>query len=276
MSKKEVCIIILNYKSYDLTINMIKQLNTLLDISFDVVVIDNASPNESPKVLEEYSTKLNYVFIQNSENLGYARGNNIGLKYAYTHGYEYSWIINNDLIIKDLNVLNKLVLSIKNDYKIGAVGPKILDLEGIECAPYVRRESLFDMTLGIKKYSRLRKANIDIEQDVYRVHGCCMLVKNSVMNEINYFDENTFLYEEENILAERLINNGYRMHYNPNTFIIHMESSTTGKYKGLKSRFKRKCVSNSKNYYLKEYRHYNWITRKIAIFVRNLVIYFRG
>ena len=66
-----VLIMILNYGTYDLTINLIKQLHSNLNYqSYDIMVVDNCSPNESPKVLEENSTVLNYIFYIRQQSTG--------------------------------------------------------------------------------------------------------------------------------------------------------------------------------------------------------------
>ena len=115
-----VLIMILNYGTYDLTINLIKQLHSNLNYqSYDIMVVDNCSPNESSKVLEENSKVLNYIFYANKNNAGYAAGNNIGIRYGINHGYEYTWILNSDVEIQERNVLDHMVAYMENNFQCG-------------------------------------------------------------------------------------------------------------------------------------------------------------
>lgn len=268
---KKVLVIILNYLTYKLTIDLIEDLNNLNVDLFDILVIDNNSPNESASILERESKRNNFVFIGNKINNGYAAGNNIGLRYAYTHNYKYSLILNNDVKINDKNIIELLISDLENNKKIGAVGPRIVDLEGNAIAPYVNRPNIWNMTLGISRDKKVRNSNIYISRYVYRLFGCCLLVNNAVMNQIDYFDERTFLYQEENILAEKMRNIGYKMYYDSEVSIIHMESSTINSSGFGKNTKKRKILEDSTKIYLKNYRGYNNLYLYLCIYTRNLI-----
>ena len=94
-----VLAIILNYKTYEQTLEIIDKLKLLKYSNLDILVVDNFSPNESATVLEDSSAHDGFVFIKNTRNAGYAAGNNIGIRYAVEHEYKYSWILNNDLVL---------------------------------------------------------------------------------------------------------------------------------------------------------------------------------
>ena len=98
MKKDQVAIIILNYKSWEDTLSLAEAIQKLFLLNWNqIIIIDNNSPNESDKKLNEFSDK-GYIYIQTGQNNGYAAGNNIGLKYAYKNGFKYGWILNNDII----------------------------------------------------------------------------------------------------------------------------------------------------------------------------------
>ncbi|MDR0885670.1 MAG: glycosyltransferase family 2 protein [Clostridiales Family XIII bacterium] len=276
MTTKKVLIVILNYITYDLTLRLLEDLKKLMLSNAAVMVVDNCSPNDSAKVLEEGSETGGYIFFSNQNNTGYAAGNNIGIKYAVEHGFEYTLILNNDVKLCDENVLMIMMKTMESSSDIGCVGPKILNLEGTVCYPYIDRPTLWSMTLGIISGKAKRKTAVDVSQYVYRVHGCCMLLRNSIMQRIDYMDERTFLYCEENILAERMLKVNSLSYYCADTSIIHIGSSTTQKTYGAKRRRAIQVTRDSMEIYLRDYRGYNRGSRFICESMRSLIIAIRG
>ena len=274
--EKKVCIIILSYKNYEMTLQMIKQIKQLSYKNYEILVIDNNSPDNTSEMLDIYKNELGYKLIINKDNLGYAKGNNIGIKYSIDNGFVYSWVINNDLIINDKDILQKFINTSEEQLNAAIVGPKIFDLNQNVCSPYYKRPSFWDMTFGIKSYSSKRKKMVDNRMEVYRLHGCCLFMKNDMIKQVGLFDPSTFLYCEEEILAEKLLKLNYHSYYDSSINIIHMESSTIGINRGKKSKFKRQCYKNSMEIYLRKYRNFNFIATKLCIIVRCIMIYFRG
>ena len=275
-TQPKVLIIILNYGTYDLTLNLIKELRAKLDYeNYSIMVVDNCSPNESAEVLEAKSKEMDYIFYANEVNAGYAAGNNIGIRYGIGHGYDYSWILNNDIELRDKNVLSHMVEIAEKDEKIGCIGPMIYCLDGVICAPYVNRLTLWNMTFGIVIEKRSRQRYIHESREVYRVYGCCMLLKNSAMKDADCMDERTFLYGEEDILAERLIEKGYKTFYDAEVSVTHMESSTMNRMLPSKKKMQAKENNKSMELYLKEYRDFPAPARWLCKATRSLITYLR-
>ena len=257
----EVAVVILNYKSWRDTLNEIDLCHKEIGIDYEnIIVVDNASPNESKEELEKNS-QLGYRFIYSTENNGYASGNNIGLKYAFNHGYKYALILNNDILFNDKEFLKKLLEVVDKDNKLAVVNPDVYSPSGYLFNRDAKRPNLFDYTVGMYLYKK-RGRNIDKYGYVYRPQGCCMLVDLNKLNQVDYLDDSTFLYYEEVILAERLINKGFRCACCTNTSIIHNHSTT------VKSSFELNEIIKIKNksfsYYLKEYRHYSNLKIKMC------------
>ncbi len=268
-----VLIVILNYGTYDLTISLIKQLHSNLNYqSYDIMVVDNCSPNESSKVLEGNSKVLNYIFYANKNNAGYAAGNNIGIRYGINHGYEYTWILNSDVEIQERNVLDHMVAYMENNFQCAAIGPKIYSLEGNICYPYCRRPNCWNMTIGIVQEKKYRKSQANISNKVYRLFGCCMLLRNKTMAQIDCMDERTFLYGEEDILAERLLRAGYYTYYDADVSVIHMESVSMQRMSKNKKKMQVKETTKSMKLYLSEYRNYPIFLSWLCIKVRQLIV----
>ncbi len=272
----KVLVTILNYKTYEMTLKLVAQLKKITYENVDVLVVDNASPNDSAFILNNEAEKEGFVFIANKNNNGYAAGNNVGIKYAVDNGYEYTWILNNDIEITDKNILLKMVNVFQKNFDVACVGQKIFDLNGNICSPYINRPTLWTMTLGLFFEKKNRARYDDVSGIVYRLHGCSMLLKNADMQAVNYMDERTFLYCEEEILAERLLEIGKKSFYTADTSLIHKESSTVGHYRGFGCLNKIKIVSQSMRLYLKEYRKYNCMQIFLCVFFRSILIFAKG
>lgn len=261
-----VLIIILNYKTYKMTIDVIKQLKKINYKNFNILVVDNYSPNESGSILEEMSSHLEYKFIQSSSNKGYAAGNNIGLRYSVSQNYDYSLILNNDVVLDDLNVLKKLVNVAESDEMIGCVGPRIFSPNQTEIAPYINRPSFRSLTYGYLSDYKERQKYKGKTCNVYRVYGCCMLLKNKWINKVNYLDDNTFLYFEELILGEKFQNINVKTLYISDTSVIHIGGVSTTKASFM-DKIKNVSISNkSLEIYLKRYRGFDYLKISICKF----------
>lgn len=274
--KPAVLIIILNYGTYDLTLKMINELHTKLDYdNYSIMVVDNCSSNESAKVLANRSKDLDYIFIANEKNTGYAAGNNIGIRYAINNRYKYSWILNNDVELREKSVLKELIEILEENEDIACIGPKIYNADSSICAPYCRRPSVWNMTLGVFEDKKYRISKQDVAGEVYRIYGCCMLLKNKAMDEIDCMDERTFLYGEEAILSERLIQKGYRTYYDPAVSVTHLGSVSMKKASPDSKKRQILEQEKSRELYLKEYRHFSWIDRRICHMAKRIRIYLK-
>lgn len=274
-SQPRVLIVILNYRTYDLTIELIKKLKDLRYDNYEIMVVDNCSPNESAAVLEKESGKKHFLFYANKTNAGYAAGNNIGIRYAYEHGFEYTWILNNDVIILNQNVLQHMVDIIQKHKSVAAIGPKIITRDNLVCAPYCRRPTFKSLTYGISVERNYRKKFNNTPRKVYRVYGCCMLLDTKKMQEVNYMDERTFLYGEEDILAERLLKKGYVAYYDPEVEIKHNESSSMREVPKEKKKKIIRSRDKSRELYLREYRGFNNITTVMVNAVQDCITIIR-
>lgn len=254
---KKVAVIILNYKSWEDTIKEIELLNNYLKIDHsDIIVVENASPNESLEQLEIESSKKGFILLNSEENGGYAAGNNIGLRYAYKYGYDYAWILNNDIIVNDKDIVKKLISVFNKNNKIAVVNPDIYSPDGHMFNRDAVKPKFIDFTIGLPMYKKKGRKIKDLGgyAYIYRPQGCCMMLDLKKIRDICYLDEHTFLYWEESILAERLLRKKYRCALCTTAKIIHNHSKT------VKDSISRKKVikinNESLGYYLRRYRGY--------------------
>lgn len=266
MTNDSTAVIILNYKTWQDTLKEIEVCHNVLGVEYgDIIVVDNASPNNSKKELESAAESKGFVFLYSSENRGYAAGNNIGLKYAYKKGYTYGLIINNDIEIDDPNLLTGLKEVFKKDEKIAAVSPDIYSPSGYMFNRTAKKPTFFDMTLGMIAYKRSGRniEKLDGYAYIYRPFGSCVIVDLSKMAKIDYMDEGTFLYYEEPILAERLLQKGFKCACAYTLKVIHNHSTT------VKQSIQKREIIAIKNksfrYCLEKYRNFGKL--KVAICV---------
>ena len=108
--KKTVLVLILNYRTPQMTIELIDQFKRKVQYSdYDILVVDNKSPDDSALILSEAAQQEGFLFIAENENRGYAAGNNVGIRYAIAHGYRYTLIMNSDIEINDGSFLSHMV-----------------------------------------------------------------------------------------------------------------------------------------------------------------------
>lgn len=270
-----VLAIILNYKTYEMSLEMVEKLKCLNYVNLDILIVDNCSPNESKQILEQEAQKGAFKFIENSTNAGYAAGNNVGIRCAIEKGYKYSWLINNDLVFTDLNVLKKMVSEAEKNDLIACVGPRITDSNGYVVAPFINRPTRWSQTFGIFTERKKRERQKNTAQLVYKVYGCCMLLKNEAMKKIDCLDERTFLFCEEEILAERLRGINNQVYYCADANITHLESMTVNSEYGKQSGEKRNQVMRSMDIYLRDYLHYGLVSRLMCEGVRGMIMMLR-
>ncbi len=273
MRRDQVAIVILNYKTWEDTLNEAKMVHDCFDLNWkQIIIVDNASPNESAEQLKK-KTIGDYVFIETGANKGYAFGNNIGLKYAFDNNYKYAWVLNNDIILNDKRILGEMLRVFDSDDDVAVVNPDIYAPDGHLFNRDSVRPSFFDFTIGFlayrKKGRRLHKRRG--YGYVYRPQGCCMMVDLSKLNDVGYLDEHTFLYCEELILAEKLLKFNWKCACAYRISVVHNHSKTVksnfGKWKVIKTQ------NESFEYYLDKYRGYSLIKRKLCLFFYSIKNY---
>ncbi len=270
MKTRDIAIIILNYMSWKETLKEVSMCHDFLCVDYqDIIVIDNASPNESGDELEKASFEK-FVFLKAKENKGYAAGNNIGLKHARSNGYKYALVLNNDIIIDNSELLAFMMKVFLKDPIVAVVNPDIYSPEGYLYNRDAKKPSFFDLTIGMLAYKRIGRKLDDMGGYgyVYRPQGCCMMLDLEKVREVDYFDENTFLYYEEFILAERLARSGYKCACANSVSVIHNHSQTVN------SSIQRKRLVKIKNdsykYYLKNYRFFSRTMTQICMFFHQI------
>lgn len=176
--------------------------NTGVGISYEIIVVDNNSQDQTLRMLCEQFPKVRV--IDNDKNLGFARANNLGVKIAKG---EIILFLNNDTFVYT-DVLNQMVKFIRSDRNIGAITPKLLEEDGVTVQHQGRKNKKIWESKGILK--------------IKSASGAALMVKRSVLDKVGGgFDENFFFYNEDLDLCKRIIKQGFDIYYYPKVAIIH-------------------------------------------------------
>src|SRR5660397_55460 len=119
INKPKVSVITINYNQTEVTIEMLKSMQNLSYPSVEIIVVDNASPTDNPDKIKELFPDI--LLIKSEKNLGFAGGNNLGIKKATG---DFLFFINNDTIVP-ANIIEPLVDRLVSNPEIGMVSPKI-------------------------------------------------------------------------------------------------------------------------------------------------------
>ncbi|MEX0315067.1 MAG: glycosyltransferase family 2 protein [Allomuricauda sp.] len=229
--KPLVSIITINYNESEVTLDMLQSLKGLTYPNIEVIVVDNASPNDNPDVIKEQFPEV--CLIKSKENLGFAGGNNLGVKAAKG---EFLLFINNDTIVPE-GFIEPLVETLRGDETIGMVSPKIKfhwNPELIQYAGYtpMNHWTIRNSSIG---YHQKDDGRFDTAGETESIHGAAMMVPRTVVDKVGMMTEIYFLYYEEHDWAEMIKRAGYKIYYQTKSNILHKESISTGKFSPLKT-----------------------------------------
>lgn len=209
---------------------MIESLTKITYPNIEIIVIDNASPNDRPRVIKERYPSV--ILYESIINYGFAGGNNQGIMRARG---EYVLLLNNDTIV-DKGFLEPLVNKLESDHTIGAASAKLryyYDRSIIQYAGYtpINHHTMRNFAIGHKEKDR---GQYDKDTDTAYAHGAAMIVPMRVIREIGMMSYTFFLYYEEADWSYRIKRAGYRICYVHNSLVYHKESISVGKLSALK------------------------------------------
>ncbi len=259
-------IVILNYNDVANTLKMVQQISSYQTLS-KIVVVDNCSTESILELRALESEKV--VLLEAKENLGYGAGNNIGLRYL--EGLcDLVFISNPDILVSESAIEGMIATMQKNN--ISFLGPSIK-----ECGKIIRGWKLpsywVEVLSTINFWGRYARRLQCYKDDYYKedivpvevIHGCFFLARMKDFKKLEYFDENTFLYYEENIIGKKAKNMGQVIYVCTTHFVTHALSLSVDK--SLKKIKKYKILKKSMFYYEKQYNHRSFL----ALFFLRLV-----
>lgn len=240
----KLSIITLSYNTKDLTISCIDSIiyqhkKELEEGKFEIILVDNASKDETVKnVKKRWINYKNLLIIENKQNFGFSKGNNIGVKKAKGENLLF---LNSDTEIKN-NGLLEMIDFLEKHQKIGVLGGKLINMDGTiqrSAGKFYNPLNVFLMLISGERIGLLHFTPNKISY-VDWVSGACMMIRKSLFEKINGFDENFFMYMEDMELCFRIKKHGYRTAFYPDIKILHKELGSSNRsfaiiniYKGL-------------------------------------------
>jgi GT2 family glycosyltransferase len=229
-----VCIIVLTWKTYDVTRDCLCSLRKLDYTNIEIVLVDNGSGDGSAEKLASEFPEVR--LIKNEKNLGFPGGNNVAIRDALQRNPDYFLLLNNDTLVAP-DFLSKLVKVAESDDKIGIVNPKILYFDPSDriwfAGGYYKR---WWSAAKIRGENRRDVGKYDGTTEISFVTGCAFLIKTSVVRQIGLLDEVFFLGLEDLDWSVRALQAGFLAFYVGSAVIWHKASYTAKKYLGKPAR----------------------------------------
>ena len=229
LQKCELSIITINYNGLKDTCALIETIP--FNDKMEVIVVDNASTNDD---VSEIKNRFPFVIsIRSDKNLGFAGGNNLGIKAAKG---KYIFLVNNDTIFKEFKV-QALINRLESSDDIGIVCPKIRFAWGnnpIQFAGYtpLSKITIRNQAIG---FGEEDKGQYETAHPTPYAHGAAMLIKREALEKVGLMPDCYFLYYEELDWSMMFTRAGYQIWYEPTCTIYHKESQTTGQNSPLRT-----------------------------------------
>lgn len=237
-------IVILNWQSWQLCIDCIKSIRetTSSKVRYKIYIVDNGSTNDSIVQLSSYYANDDQVVVLGlKENRGFAVGNNYAIYIAIKDGCDKILVTNSDIVFSNMAIekmlqdmdstnsalISPIVYTSIGDYQ-GSHMPLLKRFNAVLTFFFQSRLSSYPPFKSIKrKYCDVSEINKLTE--IFWFPGCCFLLNSKDISEVNYLDENTFLYFEEAILSEKFYRVNKKMFISPEAMVIHLGGGSTNK-----------------------------------------------
>ncbi|MDD4972359.1 MAG: glycosyltransferase family 2 protein [Paludibacter sp.] len=289
-----LAILIVNYKDEDRTIAYVKDELSKIHSPHLIVVVNNSATDESNYVL---AAKLNATLISDihqkpeasgcyvissNDNLGFAKGNNLGAEFAMKHfSITHILFTNNDIHFLNNNVVERLVEKLDTLDTVGMIGPKVKGLDGRNQSPepyssfWNRYIWMYWLTPFLSSDKKKEMFKLDYPQDAkegehYKIMGSFFIVKAQDFITCGMMDPNTFLYAEEVILTERLKKIHKTAYYFPQVAVLHEHGQTINQH--FQTARSMKIQFDSESYYYHSYKGVSSFSISIGKISLNLYI----
>lgn len=213
-----VTVVVLNWNNAPDTLECLASVAKLRYDNYDVIVVDNGSTDGSVDIIRDRHPDV--TILENQDNLGYAEGNNVGIRYASDIGAEYVFVLNNDALVAP-ETLSSLVDAAMSHPNAGFLGPKVYHRE----TPQVIQSAggMFN-----KYWESCYRGMDEVEQGQFEdlaevdfVCGCAVLVSQRAIGQIGLLDPRFFLYREDIDWCYRATRAGFKVLYIPTAKAWH-------------------------------------------------------
>ncbi len=227
--KTSIAIIIVSYQAEKYIDACLRSLLVQTHPFFKIVIVDNHSSDHTREIIVKYqSTCTDVHLIENNRNLGFAKANNIGMRYALQQFQSpYLFLLNQDTVVeKDL--LEKLLIGsgghknavfgpkilIKKNRRIWWIGTRVFTLQDLFKSPKLA------LSCQINK-EKVDATSFDAPLAVDAIVGCAVLIPAKILKDVGYLDESFFMYGEDLDYSLRLKKKGYALYMLPEAIVYH-------------------------------------------------------
>ena len=233
MQNSDISIIIISYNTKQITTDC---LNSIIksfrnsSVKYEIIVVDNNSKDGSANMLESFEKKYpeNIKVVLNTENTGFGKANNQGVKIAKS---DYILLLNSDTVTLE-NSIEKLLNYFKeNEYDSHFVGAKLFNKDMTEqssAAPFFTLPVVFAALFLKGDYWGLTRSSPNNVKQVDWVSGACIMTKKDFYNKVNGFDESVFMYMDEVDLLYRAKQKKLNTYFYPDAKFIHIGFASSG------------------------------------------------
>ncbi|OGM19075.1 hypothetical protein A2686_00745 [Candidatus Woesebacteria bacterium RIFCSPHIGHO2_01_FULL_38_10] len=245
----KVFVVILNWNGVSDTIECLNSIRELSIINYQlsIIVVDNASSDGSLEEIERVlkrvtkEKRISSELIKNKENLGFAAGNNTGIKHALKHEADFILLLNNDTLV-DRGLVTGLLTSVKKYPKAGLISPKIYFAKGFEfhkkrykkdklgkviwyAGGDIDWRNVYGVNHGVDKVDKGQFAKV---QETDFATGACVFLRAKALREVGVFKKKYFMYFEDVDLSQRMKRKGWQVLYSPKGHLWHKVAQSSG------------------------------------------------
>lgn len=249
----DVSVIIVNYNTCKMTNEAIDSVyEHTSGIDFEIILVDNASADGSKEFFEK---KNGITYIYSQENLGFGKGNNLGLKYATGRNILF---LNSDTLLRN-NAIKILSNFMDSHPEVGVCGGNLFDYNGNPTISYeIKRPSVIRELNKVLNgriykyfYKDVRFNASNKPKEVGYVSGADFMTRKTILDNHGAFSPEFFMYYEETELAHRINKAGYKIMSVPDAEIVHLEGMSIKKDKPLFNELKYSWMIESFCKYLR-------------------------
>lgn len=225
-NEPRVHIVVVNYMGWRDTLGCLKSLRALDYKNSEVVVVDNFSPDESVTRIRQ--TYPDVTLLRTPMNLGFAGGNNVGIRHAINAGSDWIWLLNNDTRVQP-DTLRELVAVGEASVDVGVVGALLLDI-AYPHAVQARGGGRLNMFLATTSVvDRAEPPRLD------HIIGASMLIRREALQQIGLLDETYFFYLEDTDFSLRARRAGWILAVAERAVVYHKGGGTLAGHPSLRS-----------------------------------------
>ena len=263
----DLSVVIINYQTFELTRDTINSiLKYSYPFSYEIIVVDNASKDNSLDKLKDYFKDL-VKFIPSGQNNGFAAGNNQGLKLA---SGKYVLLLNSDTVVWQ-NTLEDIYNYMENNPNVGACGCRVLlangNLDRACKRSFPNIKNSFYRLFHIPTNSSKNDYNLDLpDNEIYEIEcltGAFMFIRQKCLDSVGLLDETFFMYGEDIDLCYRIKQDNWKIVYYGRAIITHFKGASSKKQKS-------KLIYE---FYRAMYIYYKKHLSNTTSFIINLIVY---